>query len=105
MPQLDETFNGQSVTLRPGEVLDIALPEARTTGFQWHVREGAAQVSELEEESTEVPPGPPGRGGLHRWRFRATHPGEANILLHYRRPWEPDAAPGRVFQVQLRVSE
>jgi len=104
MVQLDENTNGQGVNLRAGDLFEIRLAETRTTGFKWIVAEAGEAVCELVEESAEAPAGPPGRAGMHRWQFRAARPGEAKILLHYRRPWEKDAEPGRVFQVRIRVT-
>ncbi len=105
MARFEEDANGREGSLRVGEVFEISLPETRTTGFEWVVEKGGEPVCALVSESADAPAGPPGRAGTHLWQFRAIQAGGATILLEYRRPWESDAEPGRVFQMQIRVAE
>jgi inhibitor of cysteine peptidase len=95
--------NGQEVTLVVGQVLELALSENRTTGFRWDLKTKAEPACELVESTFNPPGGPPGNGGIHRWQFRAVHPGNGEIELEYRRPWEKDAAPAKVYKLSVRV--
>jgi len=98
-----QSENGQEVTLALGQVLELALSENPTTGFRWDLKSKAGPACELAEDSFAPPGGPPGNGGIHRWRFRAVHPGNGEIELEYRRPWRKDAAPAKVYKLSVRV--
>ena len=105
MTRFEEGANGQEASFHAGELFEVFLSETRTTGFKWVVERGGEPVCALAGESTDAPPGPPGRAGTHLWQFRAAQAGFATIRLVYRRPWESSAEPGRVFQMQIRVTE
>jgi predicted secreted protein len=102
--QVDESANGQSVELGVGETLVIRLPENRTAGFRWQIEDGGQSVGSLEADAHEAAAGPPGRGGTRVLSFRAERPGEGEIKLAYRRPWEANAPPARTFTMRVRVS-
>ncbi len=105
MVRFQEDAHGQESKFRFGERFEILLPETRTTGFKWVVETAGEPVCTLVSEAAEAPTGPPGKAGTHVWQFRAAQAGTATILLHHRRPWESGAAPGRVFQLQIHVTE
>jgi predicted secreted protein len=69
------------------------------------VEKGCEPVIALASESTEAAPGPAGGTGTHIWQFRAVQTGTTTLLLRYRRPWESGETAGRVFQMQIRVTE
>jgi predicted secreted protein len=105
MTRFEEDANDRQVNLRVGEMFEIHLPETRTTGYKWAVEKGGEPVCALVSESSEAPPGPPGRAGTHLWQFRAAKAGAATIVLHHKRPWEPAASPGRIFQLHVQATE
>ncbi len=105
MVRFQEDAHGHEANFRVGEVFEILLPETRTTGFKWLMEKGGEPVCTLVSESAEAPAGPPGKAGTHLWQFRSVQAGAATILLHHRRPWESGTAPGRVFQLQVQVTE
>ena len=47
--------------------------------------------------------GPAGKGGSHRWCFRAVRPGAGAIELEYRRPREESTQPDRTFNLRVKV--
>jgi predicted secreted protein len=105
MVRFEEDANGTDVSLRAGDEFEISLVETRTTGFKWMVEKGGDPVCTLVSESAEAPAGPPGRSGTHLWHFRAASTGHATIVFNHRRPWESGTEPGRVFRIQVHVTE
>ena len=103
MHQIAQDDNGREVTLAVGEAVELSLPENRTTGFHWELKAKGGPVCELVEDEFEPATGPPGKGGVHRWQFRAVRAGSGEIELQYRRHWEENAAPARTYQVSVRV--
>jgi inhibitor of cysteine peptidase len=105
MLHVDQSYNAREVTLAVGQVLELALSENRTTGFRWDLKTKAEPACELVESTFSPPEGHPGNGGTHRWQFRAVQSGSGEIELEYRRPWEKDAAPAKVFKLGVRVRD
>jgi predicted secreted protein len=105
MTRFEEDANGRDASIRKGELFEIALSETRTAGFKWMMEKGGDPVIALAGESTKAAPGPAGGAGMHLWQFRAMQEGTATLLLRHRRPWESAEAAGRVFQMQIRVTE
>lgn len=104
--QIGEAENGREVALHLHQQLRITLPEVRTAGFRWILRQPPERVLSLVEDAFEPPSGAaaPGASALHRWDFRADQPGLASIVLEYRRSWERAAAPARSFSLTVRVA-
>ena len=105
MIHVDADYNGREVSLRVGEMLEIALPENRTTGFRWDLKSKAEPACILVKSTFEPAIAPPGRGGTHRWQFQAVHAGTGEIELEYRRPWEQDSPPGRIFSLSIHIQK
>ncbi len=100
---VDETSNGRQVELPVGQLLEIYLPENRTTGFKWNVESSGEPACTLVR-STYNPGRSIGQGGEHRWQFQARQAGAADIELLYCRSWERKKA-ARKFTLHLRVYE
>lgn len=100
---IDQNYNGREVTLAVGQDLELALSENRTTGFRWDLKNKAEPTCALVSSTFDPPKGHTGNGGVHRWQFRAVHAGSGEIELEYRRPWEKDATPTKVYKVGIRV--
>jgi inhibitor of cysteine peptidase len=47
--------------------------------------------------------GDAGAGGTAVWTFEGTGRGRTNVVLVYRRPWEPEVAPARVAVYSVAV--
>jgi inhibitor of cysteine peptidase len=101
--QVDESADGQEIGISVGGTLEVRLPESPTTGFRWDLVSGGQPVLEPAGEEREPAERTPGSGGWHRWRFRAEQEGMGGIELQYVRLWESDAAPARVFRLDVRV--
>lgn len=100
---VDGSYNGREVTLALGEVVEISLAENRTTGFRWDLKTKPEPACSLVKSTFEPTTTPPGRGGMHRWQFRAVHSGTGKIEMEYRRPWEHETPPRQTFKLSVIV--
>ena len=103
--ELDESSNGESVELRPGQLAELTLPENPTTGFRWQMEAAGEPDCSLVEDLFEPSPGPPGAAGVHRWRFQAVRAGIGRIELASRRPWQSSGPGAQRFSLEIRVSD
>ena len=101
---LTDADGGSTIEVAVGDHLQVELEGNPSTGFSW--------VDETEETAVIVAVGEPqfieqsglvGASGVMRCMFEARASGEATIVLAYRRPWEDDAEPERVFRVTVVV--
>ncbi len=81
------------VTMRVGQVLEIAQKANASTGYQWEfTSDGAPVLAKTPGPATPPPmdtqPPMPGAPSIARWWFRAEKPGEATVRMVYRRSWE-----------------
>lgn len=103
MLKLDESSNGQEIALPLGQEFEICLAENPTTGFQWHFESRGELACLLLDNFFEAAVDQPGKGGSHYWRFQAAHAGTANIVLVYKRSWEPEKQPVRRFALHIHI--
>lgn len=100
--ELTEADAGLERAVAVGDDVVLRLEENRTTGFRWNLDlpDGVALV----DDGFEAPsPGRPGQGGVHRFRLRATGPGEYRVAAGLRRSWG-GGDPQRTMEFPLRVS-
>ena len=98
---IDDTYDGRTVDLAPGEELVLVLEERPTAGFRWKLLSGGEPACRSTGDDFESPHGPPGASGSRRLRFQAGPGGEGTIRLSYGRSWE--SAAQRTFEVRVRV--
>jgi len=103
MRTLDESSDGQAITLRVGERFTLTLAENPSTGFRWQLVADAAPLCSVAADHFEPAVHPPGRPGMHSWEFEAAQAGDARIALAYRRAWERRRAPARTFTLHVQV--
>jgi inhibitor of cysteine peptidase len=105
--QITETDADSTLQLALGGQLIVALASNPTTGFSWSAGETSDAALVLQGEPRYAPPGSTtavvGAGGTEIFTFRAEMPGRANLVLEYRRPFEPDAAPEQTFRVTVEI--
>lgn len=106
MLQASESWNGRSVRVEKGEIIEVTLGENPTTGYRWSFTKPGTPVCLLLDD-TYVPQGDgvPGQGGLRRLKFKANETGSCDIELSYRRSWEPSSSGGRTFRLHLQVEK
>ena len=105
--QLSDEDNGSSVQLARGGKLIVALASNPTTGYSWSVGESSDAALVLQGEPQYVPAGSTtpvvGAGGTEVFTFEASDTGTANLVLEYRRPFEPGVAPQQTFSVTVEI--
>lgn len=105
--QLTDSDDGAMVNLGRGGSLIIALPSNRSTGFRWYVGERAGPGLELAGDPAYVPAGStnpvPGGPGTEVFTFKAERPGTVQLVLEYRRSFEPNVPAAKVFRVAVQI--
>jgi len=103
----DENDNGQSVTMAPGDALQITLPENRSTGYVWSVvTNDEAVLRPTDEPAYEIEGEPlPGAGGKVTFTFTAAAAGAVTLRLVNARPQETAVQPVATFELNVQVSE
>jgi inhibitor of cysteine peptidase len=83
-----------------GDVIEVELPENRTTGFRWEPEVDEEALRPVDDRFTAeaVPRGAPGRRTL---TFQAVRPGPARLRLVKRREWQE--TPHDEYAVELDV--
>lgn len=102
---IDETDNGQTLNLREGEHLMVALPGNATTGYEWQVEEAPEEnVLEFMEGLNYLSfSSLLGAPGTFLFRYEAKATGRGDLSLRYHRPWE-SMPPLQTFSVFVVVS-
>ncbi|MBN1919027.1 MAG: protease inhibitor I42 family protein [Verrucomicrobia bacterium] len=107
--KLTDGDEGEAVTLKVGQTLEIRLESNPTTGFGWEVLEIDPAVVEQEGETvyeaSKTDGHTVGSGGWETFTFKAVEAGTVELKLVYRRSWEVDVAPEKTFTVTVTVEE
>ena len=100
-----DTDTGKSVTLAPGEKLEVSLNATSGTGYLWQIAgSNPAVLNPLGLGDFEMPKdAPPGAMGTQVFHFEAMAPGTAKLEMAYLRPWEKNLAPVRTWSISVRV--
>jgi inhibitor of cysteine peptidase len=103
-PTLGAEDNGRQVTLQQGQTLTIKLEANPTTGYSWEFVEPEKAILEQVGESEYEPESDLlGAPSTQTLRFEAVQPGQTELKLVYRRPWETDVEPLETFTVLVTV--
>jgi inhibitor of cysteine peptidase len=95
--------DGRQAELGEGQVLVIALEANPSTGYSWQVAELDETILRLVDVQFESTPGRIGAPTQQVLRFAGVRAGETSPQLVYRRPWESDVAPLRIFSLQVKT--
>lgn len=78
-----EDADGTTVSIEPGQELRVELPENASVGWTWDLTtEPDADVLRFVDDDYEADsPEATGSGGIRRYRFKGTGPGETQIVL------------------------
>jgi inhibitor of cysteine peptidase len=99
MPQ-EYTASDRVISVRVGDDFVVVLAANPTTGYQWEPHFGAALIQLIERVLAASGSGI-GSGGTERFRFRALGPGDGELRMTYRRPWETAPAQELVFELHI----
>ncbi len=103
---IDENYNAQEITLRPGQTFTLSLASNPTTGFTWSLSDNwDKQILSVigEEYLSEGKPPLVGQGGHQLFKFKALQKGKTELNLVYSRPWESVQA-AKTFNIKLLVT-
>lgn len=91
---------GRTVTVRPGEPVELRLGESPTTGYRWAVvASGQATVT----RGGLAPGGAPGGAAVRTFQVVAAVRGPHTIVLQEQREWDSAAPVGGTFRFTLLV--
>jgi inhibitor of cysteine peptidase len=95
------------VSMRVGQVFEIALMSNASTGYAWEfTSDGAPVLSRTTGPATPPPmdtqPPMPGAPSIARWWLRADKPGVVTVRMVYRRSWEA-VPPAKVVEYRIHV--
>jgi len=100
--RLSAKDEGRQIELSGDQLLVITLEANPSTGYRWEVEEVdekvLRQVGEIEFQPESDLLGAPGKQIL---RFQVVGPGQTDLKLIYRRPWEKEVEPAREFSLQV----
>ncbi|MDD1770352.1 MAG: protease inhibitor I42 family protein [Methanomassiliicoccales archaeon] len=92
---------GRSVRVKVKERIDLVLEENPTTGYGWQMAQLPALLELVDSDYLPDTPQRCGSGGRKVFHFVVARPGSGSLRLEYRRSWEKDVEPARVFEVSL----
>ena len=103
---IDQGAAGSTVALRQGQGLAVSLHGTPTTGFIWEQVSGAEAILAPQGEPRFTPSSAKlGAGGAYLFSFRAVAPGSAHLKFILHRPFEKEAPPAGVFEVEIVVDK
>ena len=103
-----EKDNGSMVSCTKDQELKIKLESNMTTGYSWNLSENtdegivmmvSSEYKESKKEKEMV-----GAGGTETFIFEAKDNGRTEILLEYKKPWEENTEPEKVFKITVTVN-
>jgi predicted secreted protein len=104
--RLEQTDSGSTITLHPGETLEIVLQGNPTTGYTWEVKPGSEALLKQKGDPEFTPDSKAlGSEGRMTFRFDVVAEGKGALVLLYRRTFEPEVRPLRTFGIRIVVAE
>ncbi len=103
MKVYNEQNNGQTITIKSGETVKIALDENPTTGYSWNVT-ATPGLTIVSDQFIAPGSGVVGAGGLHEWQVRATGTGDQQFSGIYKRPWEPTFGNETAYGLNIKIA-
>jgi predicted secreted protein len=104
--RLTHADSGSTITVHPGDTLEIVLPGNPTTGYTWEVKPGSEALLQQKGEPTFMPDSRAlGSGGRMTFRFDVVTVGKGSLVLLYRRTFEPEVRPLRTFGIRIVVAD
>jgi inhibitor of cysteine peptidase len=97
--------NGKGIELAQGGTLIVQLPSNPSTGYSWGVKGDCSPLKLVksdykQQNQSSQKVGAPGTQVL---QMKAIGPGTATLNLEYRRPWEKDVPPAKVFSIKVTI--
>ena len=104
--RLEQADSGSTITLHPGDTLEIVLQGNPTTGYTWEVKPGSEVLLKQKGDPEFTPDSKAlGSGGRMTFRFDVVASGKAPLVLIYHRTFEPGVPPLRTFGIRVVVAD
>jgi inhibitor of cysteine peptidase len=106
LPIYNETYNGATIVVSPGERVAIVLDENPTTGYSWNATfsPGLVDTGEGYTPNPETA-GLAGAGGIHYWIVEVPEGGAQQFSAVYMRPWEGVLPEDQTFTLNIIAGE
>ena len=102
--KVDDSMNGQTITVKSGEVIEVSLEGNPTTGYNWYAVDlDESILSQTGEADFQAGSNLIGAGGVVTTQFMAEGPGTTTLILEYKRAWEAGIEPIQVFKITVVV--
>ena len=96
--------NGKTIDLTKGGTLVVQLESNPSTGYSWAVNGDPSPLKLVSSEYKQPDQsGRIGAQGIQEFHLEATAPGTSILKLVYRRPWEKNVAPAKMFALNVNV--
>jgi len=104
--EVTEKDNGVALELKRGETLAIKLECVPGTGYSWHIAKNDDALMEMLGEPTYEAPKNKTIGGMEYklFRFKALSAGTDLLELQYKRIWEKEKKPQRIFSIKVKIN-
>jgi len=102
---LGESDSNTRVCLTVGDTVRIKLPSNPTTGYSWANPEALAIVELIASHVEKPATNRVGASGYQVFTFKASSPGEAELVLNYLRPFEKGTPPAKTFRLAVSVEQ
>ena len=102
-----EHDHGKVIELKTDEVMVLRLEAVPGTGYGWQIVRITLPGFELLESPIfeDSDQGLIGGSAMEVFRFHAAVAGSGELELIYKRPWEGDVSPEKVFQLNIIIQE
>jgi len=98
--------SGKTIELARGATLVVELSSNPSTGYSWAVKGDPAPLKLLSSDYLQPNQSRAiGAPSMQQFRLGATAPAASALKLVYRRPWEKDVAPAKIFTLNVNVRQ
>jgi inhibitor of cysteine peptidase len=96
--------SSNSIQTPYGQRLNVKLPAQLGTGFSWTLANDPKPFLTLM--ATRVSPASTAMGGVQtqEFEFNTDKAGETTLVFEYRRPWEKNVPPARIYTLSVKIA-
>ncbi|NOT86106.1 MAG: protease inhibitor I42 family protein [Methylococcaceae bacterium] len=104
MMPIHENENGKTVYLETNDTFEVILESNPTTGHQWEVDQSDPTILKQGESEFIGTQGGVGSVGKQILHFKGITKGQTVLTAIYRRPFEKNIAPLKLFKLNIVVN-
>ena len=94
--------NGRSISVRTGELFEVALTSNPSTGFRWEAMPSPCRIESRDFHIPEERRARCGAAGTEKFLVRADFTGKCTLTFVYRRSWENEP-PAKTFSLEVNT--